>query len=71
MNVDRYNRQLHPQEKTTAQKIAATAKAQGLTNVDGSAITIAQIENSMRGASSSQYGETAVNRPGFDGGSNS
>jgi filamentous hemagglutinin len=59
-NVDKFNRQLHPEEKTKAQQIAATAKAQGLTNADGSSITAAQIENAMRGANNSQYGETAA-----------
>jgi len=57
-NNERFNRQLHEPEKTKAQQIAATAKAQGLTNADGSPITAAQIENAMRGASNSQYGET-------------
>src|SRR5471030_1527512 len=53
-NNERFNRQLHEPEKTKAQQIAATAKAQGLTNADGSPITAAQIENAMRGASNSQ-----------------
>jgi filamentous hemagglutinin len=50
---------LHQPEKTKAQQIAASAKAQGLTNADGSPITAAQIENAMRGANNSQYGEYA------------
>jgi len=58
--TDRFNRQLHQPEKTKAQQIAATAKAQGLTNSDGSPITAAQIENSMRAADNSQYGEFAA-----------
>ncbi len=59
-SADLYNRQLHPQEKTKAQQIASAAKDQGLTNPDGSPITAAQIENAMRGASNSQYGEIAA-----------
>ncbi|MFM0500963.1 hemagglutinin repeat-containing protein [Paraburkholderia caffeinilytica] len=59
-NVDRFNRQLHQPEKTKAQQIAAAAKDQGLTNPDGSPITAAQIENAMRGANNSQYGEIAA-----------
>ncbi|WP_258569983.1 hemagglutinin repeat-containing protein [Burkholderia sp. MBR-1] len=58
LSADLYNRQLHPQEKTKAQKIAADAKARGITNPDGSPITVDQIENAMRSASNSQYGET-------------
>ncbi|MDR5777539.1 MULTISPECIES: polymorphic toxin type 22 domain-containing protein [unclassified Caballeronia] len=58
-NADLYNRQLHPQEKTKTQQIAAQAKAQGLTNADGSPITEAQVENAMRAANNSQYGEYA------------
>lgn len=58
-NADRFNRQLHPQEKTKAQQIADQAKAQGITNADGSPVTVAQIENAMRGANNSQYGEYA------------
>jgi hypothetical protein len=48
---------LHPQEKTKAQQIAANAAAQGITNPDGSPITADQIENAMRAANNSQYGE--------------
>ncbi|WP_415869056.1 hemagglutinin repeat-containing protein [Burkholderia ubonensis] len=58
LSADLYNRQLHPQEKTKAQKIAADAKARGITNPDGSPITVDQIENAMRSANNSQYGET-------------
>jgi filamentous hemagglutinin len=56
-NADLYNRQLHPQEKTAAQQIAANAAAQGVTNPDGSPITVDQIENAMRASNNSQYGE--------------
>ncbi|WP_263627912.1 polymorphic toxin type 22 domain-containing protein, partial [Paraburkholderia sp. XV] len=56
-NTDRYNRQLHAPEKTKAQQIASQAAAQGLKNSDGSPITEAQIENAMRAANNSQYGE--------------
>ncbi|ABE30118.1 hemagluttinin repeat family protein [Paraburkholderia xenovorans LB400] len=59
-NADMYNRQLHQPEKTKAQQIAAAAKDQGLMNPDGSPITAAQIENAMRGANNSQYGEIAA-----------
>ncbi len=54
----RFNRQLHPQEKTQAEKITANAKAQGITNPNGSLITVTQVENAMRSANNSQYGET-------------
>jgi filamentous hemagglutinin len=47
-DVDRYNRQLHPQEKTLAKQLAEKAKADGLKNPDGSSITAAQIEDQMR-----------------------
>ncbi|ACC73408.1 polymorphic toxin type 22 domain-containing protein [Paraburkholderia phymatum] len=56
-NADRYNRQLHAPEKTKAQQIASQATAQGLKNPDGSPITDAQIENAMRAANNSRYGE--------------
>ncbi|WP_347237467.1 hemagglutinin repeat-containing protein [Paraburkholderia sp. BL17N1] len=56
-NSDMYNRQLHPQEKTLAQKIAANAAAQGITNADGSPVTASQVENAMRAANNSQLGE--------------
>lgn len=59
-NEDMYNRQLHPQEKTLAQKIAANAAAQGITNPDGSPVTVVQIENAMRAANNSQYGESVA-----------
>jgi hypothetical protein len=49
---------LHPSEKTLAQKMADDAKARGITNPDGSPITVDQIENAMRSADNSQYGET-------------
>ncbi|MDR5815745.1 polymorphic toxin type 22 domain-containing protein, partial [Caballeronia sp. LZ033] len=58
-NADLYNRQLHADEKTTAQQIADKARIQGITNPDGSPVTAAQIENAMRGANNSQYGEYA------------
>jgi len=58
-NVDRFNRQLHAQEKSKALQIADQAKAQGLTNADGSPISAAQVENAMRAANNSQYGEYA------------
>jgi hypothetical protein len=57
VSADLYNRQLHPEEKTQAQKIADDAKARGITNPDGSAITVDQIENAMRYADNKQYGE--------------
>ncbi|MFM0072239.1 polymorphic toxin type 22 domain-containing protein [Paraburkholderia sediminicola] len=60
LSADLYNRQLHPQEKTAAQQIAANAAAQGITNPDGSPITADQIENAMRAANNSQYGEIAA-----------
>lgn len=58
--VDRFNRQIHSQEKKEARQIAASAQAQGLTNPDGSPITVAQIENAMRAANNSQLGEIAA-----------
>jgi filamentous hemagglutinin len=48
---------LHPAEKTLAQKIAEKAKAQGITNPDGSPIAVDEIENALRAANNSQYGE--------------
>uniref|UniRef100_E1T9S0 Filamentous hemagglutinin family outer membrane protein n=1 Tax=Burkholderia sp. (strain CCGE1003) TaxID=640512 RepID=E1T9S0_BURSG len=57
LNADLYNRQLHPEEKSLAQKIAANAAAQGIRNADGSPVTASQIENAMRAANNSQYGE--------------
>jgi filamentous hemagglutinin len=57
-SADLYNRQLHAQEKSKAQQIADQAKAQGLTNADGSPITAAQVENAMRAANNSHYGES-------------
>jgi filamentous hemagglutinin len=59
LGADLYNRQLHPEEKTKAQQIADEAKALGLTNADGSPITLAQIQSAMRSANNSQYGEFA------------
>jgi len=52
-NVDRFNRQLQPEDKTVAQQIAAKAAAQGLTNPDGSPISVAQLEDTMRSANNS------------------
>ena len=52
------NRVLHPQEKPLAQKVAASAAAQGITNPDGSPITVDQVQNAMRAANNSQYGES-------------
>ena len=48
LGTDLYNRQLHSAEKTLAQKIADDAKARGITNSDGSPITVDQVENAMR-----------------------
>jgi filamentous hemagglutinin len=58
LGADLYNRQDHPEEKEKARKIAADAKARGITNPDGSPITVEQIENAMRAANNSDYGET-------------
>jgi filamentous hemagglutinin len=60
LTADEFNRQLHPQEKTAAQQIAANAAAQGIKNPDGSPITAGQIDNAMRAANNSQYGEIAA-----------
>ncbi|MBW8832775.1 MAG: hypothetical protein JF606_25935, partial [Burkholderiales bacterium] len=49
-NADFNNRQLHATDKVTARQLVARAKAQGLTNPDGSPITVEQIENAMRSA---------------------
>jgi filamentous hemagglutinin len=48
---------LHPQEKTKAKQIAAQAAALGMKNEDGSPVTEAQVENAMRSANNSQFGE--------------
>ncbi|VVD74121.1 tRNA nuclease CdiA-2 [Pandoraea communis] len=58
-NVDRFNRQLHPDEKALAKRIVEDAKSRGIVNPDGSPISIAQIENTMRAANNSAYGESA------------
>ncbi|MGZ2747200.1 hemagglutinin repeat-containing protein [Burkholderia stagnalis] len=58
LSADLYNRQVHPEEKTLAQKIVANAAAQGITNADGSPVTLDQVENAMRSANNSQYRET-------------
>jgi len=47
-DVDRFNRQLHPDEKTLAKQLADKAKADGVKNKDGSPVTAAQIEDQMR-----------------------
>ncbi|CAG9229903.1 hypothetical protein PSAB6_50283 [Paraburkholderia sabiae] len=57
LGADLYNRQLHSKEKTLAQEITANAAAHGVTNPDGSPITVDQVENAMRSANNSQYGE--------------
>jgi filamentous hemagglutinin len=59
-NVDLYNRQLDTREKSLAQQVVEQAAAQGIMNPDGSPITAAQIENAMRAANNSQYGEIAA-----------
>ncbi len=46
-NEDLYNRQLHPQEKTLAQQLAAAANAKGITNADGSPVTATDIANQL------------------------
>ncbi|WP_255459583.1 hemagglutinin repeat-containing protein [Cupriavidus sp. SW-Y-13] len=56
-NVDRFNRQLHPEDKATARRIAEKAAADGITKPDGSPISVAQIEETMR--SGSYRGESA------------
>ncbi|CAG4926247.1 hypothetical protein [Paraburkholderia gardini] len=45
--ADLYNRQLHPQEKTLAQQVAAAANANGLTNPDGSPVTATDVANQL------------------------
>ncbi|WP_153074165.1 polymorphic toxin type 22 domain-containing protein [Paraburkholderia bonniea] len=57
MTLDRFNRQLHDNEKNKAKQIERATAAQGIKNADGSPITAAQIENAMRAANNSQYGE--------------
>jgi len=59
-NVDRFNRQLHPDEKTLARQIAANAATRGITNPDGSPITSDQLQNALRAANNSNYGETSA-----------
>ncbi|WP_454725880.1 MULTISPECIES: hemagglutinin repeat-containing protein [Cupriavidus] len=58
--ADAYNRQLHPQEKDLARQIAQQAVARGIRNPDGSPVTSDQIENAMRSANNSKYGETSA-----------
>ncbi|WP_028731083.1 hypothetical protein [Pandoraea sp. E26] len=57
-NVDRFNRQLHPEEKALAKRISDDAKARALKNTDGSPITAEQIEDMLRSAANSHYRET-------------
>ncbi|MDR3409740.1 MAG: polymorphic toxin type 22 domain-containing protein [Formivibrio sp.] len=57
-NADRFNRQLHTEEKSLAKKIANDAQAKGIRNSDGSPITTAQIENAMRSANNNERSET-------------
>ncbi|APD13263.1 hypothetical protein RO07_08575 [Pandoraea pulmonicola] len=58
-NVDRFNRQLHPDERVLARRILEDAKSRGIVNPDGSPISLTQIENTMRAANNSAYGESA------------
>ncbi|VVE30858.1 filamentous hemagglutinin [Pandoraea capi] len=58
-NVDRFNRQLHPDEKALAKRVLEDARRRGIVNQDGSPISIDQIKNAMRSANNSAYGETA------------
>lgn len=58
--TDRFNRQLHSEERRLAKKIASHAKARGVRNPDRSLITVDQVENGMRAADNSNYGETVM-----------
>jgi len=58
--ADAYNRQLHPQERDLARQIAAQGAKQGITKPDGSPYTSDEIQNAMRSANNSQYGETSA-----------
>ncbi|WP_313695999.1 hemagglutinin repeat-containing protein, partial [Achromobacter mucicolens] len=57
--ADMFNRQLHPEEKSLAQRVAADARMKGITNADGSDISADQIESALRAANNSSYGESA------------
>lgn len=57
--ADMYNRQLHPEEKSLAQEVAAAARRKGITNPDGSDVTVGQIEAVLRAANNSTYGESS------------
>ncbi|WP_414856751.1 hypothetical protein [Burkholderia sp. IT-111MI5] len=46
-SVDRFNRQLHPNEKKLAEQLAAKAKSQGVKNADGSPVTSTDIANQL------------------------
>ncbi|CUI31413.1 two-partner secretion domain-containing protein [Achromobacter dolens] len=58
--ADMFNRQLHPEEKELAKKIATDAKRSGIKNSDGSDISVDQIESALRAASNSTYGESIL-----------
>ena len=58
--ADRFNRQLQPEEKRLAKKIASDAKARGVRNADGTLVTVEQVENGMRAANNRKYGETVT-----------
>jgi filamentous hemagglutinin len=60
LNAHRFNRQLHPDEKVLARRILEDAKSRGIVNPDGSPVSLTQIENAMRGANNSRYGEIAA-----------
>ncbi|TKC87642.1 hypothetical protein FAZ69_15180 [Trinickia terrae] len=50
------NRMLHPQEQPLAQQLAAAANAKGITNLDGSPVTAANVSNQLAQMGYSQNG---------------
>jgi filamentous hemagglutinin len=56
-NVDANNRQLHPQEKVLADILFRKAKKEGWKRADGKPYTLQEIEDALRWANSTKYGE--------------
>jgi len=56
-NVDANNRQLHPQEQQLAKVLYDKAKKEGWKRADGKAYTLKEIEDALRWANSTKYGE--------------
>ncbi|WP_312752638.1 hypothetical protein [Psychrobacter sanguinis] len=64
INVDANNRQLHPKEEDLAKVLFDKAKKDGLRRSDGKLYTLKQIEDALRWANSSKYGEEFDDKKG-------